>query len=90
MKTSIVIGAVVFVLAVMGLSWSAQATIIKYHQFRAMTEATQGTGAVEPMHAWKHLSRFARDLDEKAGIGEIVLPKGENQDLPKNFRNNLD
>ena len=89
MKTMIMIGAVFFTLAVMGWTSSAHATFIKYHEYRAMVEATDGTTAVDSMHAWKHLSRLARDLDEKSGIGEIVLPQGEHQELPKNFRNHV-
>ncbi|MBI2341004.1 MAG: hypothetical protein HYU99_11670 [Deltaproteobacteria bacterium] len=47
-----------------------------------------GASAEVPQR-WQHLNRFARDNAEKGSLAGTELPTVENQDQPKNYRNNL-
>lgn len=78
------------VTAVFGLAGTAEArtTMNKYLRYQHEVKATVGTTAAAPLHAWKHLSRFARENHEKAGLGGRVFPAMDREILPKNFRNN--
>ena len=79
------------VTAVFGLAGTAVAgtSMNKYLSYQQEVKATAGTTADAPLHAWQHLSRFARENHEKAGLGGRVFPEIERNALPKNFRNNI-
>lgn len=86
MRNKTTVALVFGALAAFAMAGSAYAGN-KYVDLNAAMAATKGSAAaaVQPR---MHLSRFCRDISEKSGKGEVVLPAGEQQSGPKNFRNN--
>lgn len=71
----------------LGVSTLARADLNKFAQYREIVDATKGSSAMQS-NAWTHMSKYSRELDERGGIGNTVLPSAPQNSEPKNFRNN--
>ena len=55
----------------------------KHSAYKAEVEATKGTSAPT---VGAHANKFCREKMERSALGEVVLPAGQPDQTPKNYR----
>lgn len=85
-KTLMIVGALAL-LSLSGAGVVQAGKMNKHVDYRNTVEATKGTVAGESK-GWRHLNKFAREQEQKSGIGGTTLSSAPSfSAVPKNFRN---
>ena len=79
-----------FALVVSLVSIAAAGVMNPSIQYRIdLAHNNANVAATEQPVAWQHLNRFARDNAEKGSLGGTFIQTTEEQQVPKNYKNNL-